>query len=145
METKVAIKPPTWFWIVSAIALLWNLLGVFAYLADAYMGEEALAALPEAQQELYETRPAWVTAAFAIAVFGGALGCIALLLRKKWASPVFILSLMAVLAQQLYVFFLSDTFEVMGNQAMVMPIVVLAIGIALVFFARSATRKNWLT
>ena len=27
------IKPPTWFWIVGGLALLWNLMGVMAYIA----------------------------------------------------------------------------------------------------------------
>ncbi len=144
METKVKIKPPVWFWVVSALALVWNLLGVYAYLAEAFMTDEVRAALTEAQRQLYESRPAWVTAAFAIAVFAGALGCIALLLRKRWALSMLFLSLLGILAQQTYLFFLSNTFEVMGNEAMGMPIMIVVVGIALVLFARSAIRKKWL-
>ena len=76
-------KPPVWFWIVSVVALIWNGMGVMAYLGQAYMSDDALAALPEAEQALYANVPAWATAAFAIAVWGGLLGCLALLLRKK--------------------------------------------------------------
>ena len=47
------------------------------------MTAEDLAALPLEQQPLYENIPAWVTGAFAIAVFGGSLACILLLIRKK--------------------------------------------------------------
>ena len=77
-------KPPVWFWIVSIVALIWNGLGVMAYLARAYATDEMIAALPPEQQaEFLAEHPAWYTAAFAIAVFAGVLGCLALLLRKN--------------------------------------------------------------
>ncbi len=63
--TNSSIKPPIWFWIISVLALIWNILGVSAYLAQAYMTDETLAALPEADQAIYANLPAWYTAAFA--------------------------------------------------------------------------------
>ena len=99
-----SVKPPVWFWVVSVIALLWNLMGVSAYLFDAFISVERLGAMDPELRELYEGRPAWVTAAFALAVFGGFIGSIGLLLRKKWAKPLFKLSLGAVLIQNVYTF-----------------------------------------
>jgi hypothetical protein len=64
--TQSSSKPPTWFWIASILGLLWNALGVFAYLGQAYMTDEMKAALPEEQLQLMESTPAWVTAAFAM-------------------------------------------------------------------------------
>lgn len=145
MTNTQTVKPPTWFWIVSVLALLWNLMGVWAYLADAFVSVEALGEMSQEMRELYEGRPTWVTAAYATAVWFGALGCVALLLRKKWAIPVFIISLLGLIAQQIYGFFLSNTFEVVGSSAMILPIVVLIIAIALWYFARSSTAKKWLT
>ena len=70
--TNSTNKPPVWFWIISVIALIWNGLGVMAYLARAFATEEMIAALPEEQQAEYLVEyPAWYTAAFAIAVFAG--------------------------------------------------------------------------
>ncbi|MGS0528226.1 hypothetical protein ACU8V7_26485 [Zobellia nedashkovskayae] len=83
MTLKSEIKPPAWFWIITVLALLWNLMGVSAYLMDAFMSVEDLGKLPQDQRLLYESRPIWVTSAYAIAVWAGALGCIALLFRKK--------------------------------------------------------------
>ncbi|PIB30967.1 hypothetical protein BFP77_02600 [Maribacter sp. 4U21] len=138
-------KPPMWFWIVNALALLWNLAGVMAYLGQAYMSIETLEQMSQAERLLYESRPAWVTGAFAVAVWGGALGCIALLLKKKWAKPVFIISLIGILAQMSHSFFMSNNFEVYGPGAMIMPIMVLIIGIALVLLANTAIKKGWLS
>jgi len=143
--TNSVSKPPMWFWIVSALALLWNLAGVMAYLGQAYMSIENLEKMSQAERLLYESQPAWVTGAFAVAVWGGALGCIALLLKKKWAKPVFVISLIGILVQMSHSFFMSNNFEVYGPGAMVMPIMVIIIGIALVLFANTGIKKGWLS
>ncbi len=137
-------KPPLWFWVISIIALLWNIMGVMAYLGQAYMTEEALVALPEAEQNFYNNIPAWVTAAFAIAVFAGTLGCIGLVLKKKWASILFLLSLIAVLAQATYNFFLQD-FIVLSGERLIMPVVVIVVAIFLVWFSRNSASKGWIS
>lgn len=79
-------KPTTKFYSIAVLALIWNLMGVGAYLIQAFMTEEMIATLPEEQQaEFLVEHPAWYTALFALAVFGGALACILLLARKKMA------------------------------------------------------------
>jgi hypothetical protein len=145
MSDKLSVKPPLWFWIVSAIALVWNIMGVMAYLGGAFITDEMKAELPPEQLSLMENTPAWVTAAFAIAVWAGLLGCIALLLRKKWARPVLVISLLGIIAQMSYSFFMSNAAEVYGQvQGVIMPILVIAIGVALVLLARKASSMNWL-
>ena len=138
------IKPATWFWIVSAIALVWNLMGVMAYLAQVTMSPEAMAALPENQRLLYQSTPSWATGAFAIAVWGGTLGCILLLLRKKLASLLLIVSLLGVLVQLYHSFFISNSFAVFGPGGMIMPGMVVVFGIFLIWFSRKAASNQWL-
>ena len=36
---------PTWFWVASILALVWNLMGVMAYIAQVTLTPEALAAI----------------------------------------------------------------------------------------------------
>ncbi len=144
MKTTSNIKPPRWFWILSALALLWNILGILAYLADAYMSIEDLEQMSQAERLLYESQPAWVTGAYAIAVWGGALGCVLLLLRKKWARPILYLSLFGIIAQISYSIFFSNSIEVYGPGGIIMPVLVLCIGIALVIFANKAAAKAWI-
>lgn len=142
--TTSSVKPPTWFWVVSVIALLWNLMGVSSYLMQAYTSVEQLEAMTQAERALFEGQPAWVTAAFAIAVFGGTLAAIALLLRKKWARPVFIVSLLAAIAQFIHWLFMTNSVEVYGPQAYVMPVLVVIFGIYEIFFAKQGIQKGWL-
>lgn len=140
-----ATKLPTWFWVVSGIALVWNLMGVMAYLGQATMGPEDFAQMSDAKRELFENIPAWVTGAFAIAVFGGLAGSIGLLLRKAWAGIAFMASLAGVGLQQIHNFFLSNAVEVMGAEAIVGPVIVIIGAVALVWFSNMVKGKGWLT
>lgn len=136
-------KPTTLFWIIGVLALLWNIMGVAAYLGQAYMTDEVLTSLSDAEQVYYNNLPAWVTGAFAIAVFGGALGSIGLLLKKKWATPLFIISLIGVLGQLIYNFFIQKYVELSGTK-MLMPIIVLIIAVFLVWYSKQSKAKGWL-
>ena len=146
MSEKSNAKPPVWFWIVSVIALLWNGWGVNMYLQQAYNTESYRAMYPDPEMlELANNTPAWATAAYAIAVFAGLLGCVGLLLRKKWAKPIFVLSLLGVFVSMTYHIFMSKAFEVYGTEAVFMPIVVTLIAIFLVWFAKKGIAKGWLS
>jgi hypothetical protein len=128
-------KPTARYWIIAVFALVWNTLGVVAYLGQAYMTDDTLAALPESNQLYYSNLPAWVTAAFAIAVFGGFLGAIGLLWRKKWAFFLFVASLVAIIIQQIHSFFIQEYIEITGAQV-VLPALTLAIAVYLVYFSK---------
>lgn len=134
MDTFPTNKTPVWFWLIAVVALLWNLAGLAAFVMHMMMTPEALAALPEAEQALYTQAPEWLDAAFGIAVVGGTLGAIMLLLKNIFAVALFSLSLLGVLAQNSYSFFMSDTFAVLGNHAMIMPLVVIAISCFLMWY-----------
>lgn len=145
MTDQTTNKPPVWFWIVSVLALLWNGTGVNFYLQQAYNTESHQAMYTPEQLEMINNMPAWATATFAIAVFAGLLGCIALLLKKKWARPLFLLSLLGILGHQIiYNLFMSGAMEEYGATAVVMPIITLIIGIYLLSFSRKGITKGWL-
>jgi len=101
-------------------------------------------AIPEAQRELYTNMPSWVNIVFAAEVFGGLLGCIGLLLKKRWAIWLLVLSLIGTLCQTAYIFFLSDAISIMGTPAIVMPLVAIAIICGLIAFAIVAAGKHWI-
>lgn len=113
-------KAPVWLYIVAVIALLWNLLGCVAFVGDLRLTAADIAQMPAEHQALYAARPAWAVAATAVAVFGGVLGCIALLMRKKWALPMFVLSLIGLIAQDIGLFVLADAIKLAGPVAAVL-------------------------
>ena len=136
---------PRWFLVVAVLALLWNLLGCAAYLVDVTMSPEQGAQLPEEQQELYRTRPAWAVAATAIAVWFGAAGSLALVMRKRWATPLLVTSLAGIVVQDFGLFVLGDTAALAGPAVVVLQGVVLLIGVGLVVLARRASANGWIT
>jgi len=139
MTNQSSNKPPIWFWIVSVIALIWNGLGVDHYLGQAYKTERWRSTLTDEQFEVISNFPAWLTAAFAIAVFAGALGSLGLLLRKKWAYSLLVLSLVAVIIQMGYI--LSQ-----GQAANVgMTISIIVFSVVLVWFSKKSISKGWIS
>ncbi len=137
-------KPPLWFWLAGLLALGWNLLGVMAYIDRMRLTPTALAALPEAQRVFLMHVPAWATAAFAIATFGGAAGSLLLLLRSRWAGTILALSLLGVCVQMGHAFFIAHAYDVFGPGGIAMPIMIIVVAVLLVLFARHARRRGWL-
>jgi hypothetical protein len=133
---------PKWFLPVSILALVWNLMGCAAYLSDVMLTAEDIAAMDATQQALYNSRPAWAVAATAVAVWGGAAGSLALILRKHWALPLLIASLLGVIVQDIGLFVLSGVNA--GTAVMAMQAFVLLISFALVFLARKAIARGWI-
>jgi len=93
---------------------------------------------------MYENIPIWATAAFAIAVIAGTIGALGLLLRKKWAHPVFLVSLLGIVIQQIHIFFISGIMKNAEISTMIMPAMILLIAIFLLFFSKRMIRQGWL-
>jgi hypothetical protein len=129
---------------VAILALLWNLLGCVAYLVDVTISPERLSRMTAAQQALYAARPSWAVAATATAVWFGAAGCLGLVLRRRWATWLLILSLVGVVAQDLWLFVLSGAAAEAGAAAFILQGLVLAIAVGLIALARKATAQGWL-
>lgn len=135
---------PKWYLPVTVVALLWNLLGCAAYLSDVMLTPEDVAAMTPAQQALYASRSAWAVSATAIAVWGGAAGCIGLIWRRRWANPLLLASLAGVIVQDIGLFVLTDAGAKSGPAAFVLQGLVLAIAIGLVVLGRRAAARGWL-
>ena len=143
--TAIQTSTTRTFWIISSIAFLWNLIGVATYLMTVTITPEALAEMPEAESALYTDTPTWITSIFALAVFTGLAGSILLLLRKKLAYPIFILSLVAIVIQMSYTLIVSNVVQVHGPTAFITPVLVTLIGAYLVTFSSRAIKKGILS
>src|SRR3546814_13733435 len=74
---------------------------------------------------IFAAMPGWAWTAYALAVGGGTLGAILLLLRKAAAAPLFLLSVIAVIAQFGYSFIGTDLLAVKGATAAIFPAAIL--------------------
>lgn len=136
---------PKWFKPVALAAIAWNALGCFAYLSDVRMTAEDLAALPPQVQALYASRTAWAVSATAVAVWAGLLGSLGLFLRKRWATPLLLASLLGVIVQDVGLFVLSDAAAITGPSAYGLQGLVLLVSIGLVMLGRKGALLGWLT
>lgn len=136
--------PPKWYRSVTVAALLWNLLGCMASLSDAMLSPEAIGRMTAAQQELYASRTVWSVSATAVAVWFGAGGSLGLILRKRWALPMLIVSLLGLVVQDFGLFILTDAAAQAGTVAFVLQGCVFLIAIGLVVLARTATKRGWI-
>ncbi len=93
-------RAPAWYWGMAGFGVLWNLYGIYQFIGTLTpAGRSAMAAgMTAAQAQVYFSLPAWMTAVFAIGVFGGLLGSLALAARRAAALPVFAVSLVGYIA-----------------------------------------------
>ena len=144
MNTVLRRDPPGSFWVISVLLLIWNGMGAAAYVTLAYSTDESLAAsYPPAELAIMQSTPAWVTAAFAVAVFAGLLGAIALLARKSIARWLFILSLVGVIAQHSWTFGMSGLLDIVGVERMIMPLIVVVICVFQIWYAGTGIKRGW--
>ena len=139
-----AVSRPKTFWLIAIAALLWNLIGVAMFLVQINLTPEMIAALPAEQREVYAATPPWLNVVFGVAVFAGVLGALGLLLKKRWALGLFVLSLLAVLLQMLAAYLLTPAWQAYGAAGLAMPVLLVVIALALVWYARKAAAKGWI-
>ncbi|MDB4222899.1 hypothetical protein N9850_03940 [Granulosicoccus sp.] len=128
------VKTPWHLWLIGVIAVLFNFIGVFDFVMSMAQGAEyqASAGMTPDQIAHYQVMPGWMMLVWAVGVFGAFLASIFVLLRKKLALPVFILSLAAFLLSVFYNYVLTDGRSVLGQDMMIASAVIAAL---LVFFS----------
>lgn len=139
----MTVKTPWHLWVVGVVAVLWNGFGCTDYTLTQLQGEAWLTSmgLTEAQLAYFSAMPAWTHAAWAVGVWGGLLGAILLLLRRKLAVPVFVLSFLGWLAGAVYAFGLSNGLEVMGDK-WPMQIVIGGACVFFIWYAWSLSKRR---
>jgi hypothetical protein len=138
-------KTPIHLWIVGVLALLWNAVGAFDYTATQTKMEAYMSQFTPEQLEYFYAFPAWMDAAWAIAVWGSLLGSIFLLLKKSWAVPLFGLAILGMAVSSIYNFVLSNGLEVMGSGAGIFTAVIWVIALFLFFYARAMSKRGVLS
>jgi len=137
-------KPPASFYIVGALFLVWNLIGVLFYLQHVMMTSETVPEGIDANMLAFmEATPTWATSAYAIAVNVGVIAAVLLLLRKSVAVPLFVVSLIGALVLDLDSFVLRDVVAIWGNGAYVVPSIVIVIGIVQIWYSRSVANRYY--
>jgi hypothetical protein len=127
------MKPPWHLWVVGTVAVLFNAIGVFDFVMNMAQGARYLASTGMTPEQVahYQQMPGWMVVVWAIGVFGAFAASLCLLLRRRQAAPVFILSLAAFLVSLLYTYVLTNGGTLMGRQMAITSAVIA--GLLLVF------------
>ena len=85
MQGTKAPGRPWHLWLIGIIGGLWSLMGVVSFMLTQMNVEAVMSRFPPEQREYFESFPLWAVAFWAIGVFGGVIGCLLLLLKKRLA------------------------------------------------------------
>lgn len=141
-ETKSAV--PRWYWVIAALAIVWNLLGCTFFAMELFAQEALMESMTEAQKEWARSIPGWIYVVYGLAVSTGVAGSIGLFMRKGWTVAMYAICLVAVIVQMGYTMVIAGGLQAMGPSGAVMPSLVVGFAAALLWFSRFAGSRNWL-
>ncbi len=141
-ETR-AQRTPWHLWVVGGIALLWSAMGAMDYVMTQTKDEAYMSGFTPEQLSFFYGLPAWVVAAWALGVWGGVLGALLLLARRRFAVWVFLVSLIAVVIMTFRNYILSNGMEVIGDAfSLGFTAVIFLIALALFLYARAMHKQD---
>lgn len=142
--SELKVKTPWHLWLVGAVAVLFNSVGVFDFVMSMAQGPAymASAGMTQAQIDHYQRMPGWMTVVWAVGVFGAFGASVLILLRRKIAASVFAVSLAAFLLSLLYTYVLSDGGKVMGQQMAVTSAVIAVLLALFMLYAGWQARRG---
>ncbi len=127
------------FWLIGVVTLVFNGMGAINFFVQ--INADSFASFPEFYHPIIEGRPAWATAAFAGAVFGGALGCLLLLLKKSVAFYVLIASLLGVIVSMIHIFRVTGLSSMDVWMGVLMQLIVT---VFLIWYSKYTQNKGWI-
>lgn len=139
---RFAPRPIAGWYMVAAIAsVLFMGIGCAMYVMHVTADPASLAL---DQRALYEAEPFWLTAAYAIAVWVGLFGALMLLLRRKIAQPLLLVSFAAVLVWLAGLLLVPGIREAISANDLAVGIGVAVITWTIFWFARHSSQRGWL-
>ncbi len=132
------------FWVIAAVALIWNLMGSANFFMQ--MNSNMVSTLPETHRAIIEGRPFWATGGFAVAVFGGALGGLLLLLKKSAATYLFMASLLGVMLTMIHTLGVAGSaVDFSPMEIFVMVLLPALVVVFLIWYSKLAEKKAWIS
>jgi hypothetical protein len=141
-QATTEVRTPWHLWVVGVLAFLWNAVGAFNYLMTQTENEGYMESFTPEQLEFFYGFPTWLVAFWALAVWGGVLGTILLLLRKRWAAPVFLASFVCMTITAIRNYAFANGMEIMGAAGGIFSVVIFFVALGLWFYARAMAARG---
>jgi hypothetical protein len=143
--TVSAAKPAWWFWLVCAIAILWNGFGAYDFIMSALQGDAYYRSMKMTEPQIahMHSYPAWMWVVWFAGTGGAFIASVLLLLRSRWAFHAFVISLLGFLMSLVYAYFINPSAA--ATQGMVPIHATIFVGcVFFIWFSRFATKKGLL-
>ncbi|WP_188063820.1 sugar transporter [Sphingobium sp. KCTC 72723] len=136
------MKSPRFFVTIGILLLLWNLMGVAAFVMQYTADLTVLARTDPTTAQAFAAMPGWVWGAYGVAVGAGTLGAMLLLMKKAVAATLFLVSLIAVIVQFGYTFLGTDLLAIKGATSAAFPALIIIVAIVQLLYARSLVARG---
>lgn len=130
-----------WYMAAAIASVVFMLIGCVGYLMDVTSDPNQL---PLDQRTLVLARPTWSVAAYAIAVWVGLAGAVMLVLKRKLAEPLLLVSLVAAACTFLPYAIVPAVSENVSPNDIAFAIGIVAITWTIYWFARHSRQRGWL-
>lgn len=142
MDKQYAPQPLAgWFKPAAIASVLFMLVGCAGYVMDVTADPGSLEL---DQRALAEARPTWQVAAYAIAVWVGLAGSVLLVMRRKLAEPLLLVSLIACVFTFLPYFVVPAVRDLVSTNDIAFGLAIVAITWTIFWFARHSRQRGWL-
>ncbi|MEO6446825.1 MAG: hypothetical protein ABIZ91_17030 [Gemmatimonadaceae bacterium] len=129
---------PRHIWVIGILALLWSAFGAMDYVLTQIRFEPYMKEFTPEQLAFFYGFPAWVVGAWAVAVWGGVVGSVLLLMRKRLAVVILLVSWVAMIITSIHNFILSNGVEAMGGAfPLIFSAVIFCVSLGLFIYARA--------
>ena len=108
-------KAPWHIWAVGIAMLLWNIIGCMNFSMTHLYPDIWLVGFTDEQRAYFMSFPQWANIAWACGVFGGFLGAAMILLRKRFALPLYLLSLAGLLISNIFHLIYAESVDLIGG------------------------------
>ena len=132
---------PGWYMVGAIASVLFMLVGCAGYLLTVTVDPQSL---PIDQRAMVLAQPTWMMAAYAIAVWVGLAGTVMLVLRRKLAQPLLLVSLIAAAVTFLPYAVVPQVRDTISTNDIAAALIVLAITWTIFWFARHSRQRGWL-
>lgn len=138
-------KAPWHLWVVGVFAVLWDAMGAYDYLMTQTQNESYMAAFTPEQLEFFYGFPTWLVFFWAIAVWGGLLASVLLVMRKRLAVNLFLVSFLCMCVTAAHNYFIANGIEIMGTLGAIFSVLIFVFALGFWLYARAMARQGVLT
>lgn len=141
LDEQSAARPAGWYMIAAGASLLFMLLGCAGLVMHVTTDT---ATLPLDQRALFEAEPKWVLAASAIGFVAGAYGSLFLVLRRRAADRVTMISLIGMIVWLAGMLLTPRFRDLLSTEQIAVLLVIVALTWTIFWFARHSRQRGWL-